>query len=186
MAVGVRGGAHLRVSEELHDDPRMDALGQQERRGGVPAVVQPDVADARLVQGSLPGVAVRLPLDRLPVGLRENQVVVLPRRAGRDPLLELCGAVGAQRLDELAGQRQGPPAAVGPGLLVEEAMLGDTVRLEELEAAGLVERTVMPTTPVAVRYRSTPQGIDLITALQPIAGYVQRWERDPEQAPPTA
>jgi hypothetical protein len=70
MAVGVGGRAHLRVAEDLHDDPRVDALGQQQRRGGVPAVVQPDVADARLVQESLPGAPVRRPLDRLPVGLR--------------------------------------------------------------------------------------------------------------------
>ncbi len=58
-----------------------------------------------------------------------------------------------------------------------------TVRLKQLATAGLVERTVVPTTPVTVRYRLSPQGVDLITALQPIAGYVQRWETEPEQAP---
>lgn len=58
-----------------------------------------------------------------------------------------------------------------------------TVRLKELETAGLVERTVIPTTPVSVRYRLTPQGIDLITAVRPIAGYVQKWESGPGQAP---
>lgn len=64
-----------------------------------------------------------------------------------------------------------------------------SVRLKQLETAGLVERTVVPSTPVAVRYRLTPQGADLIAALQPIAGYVRRWEtgsdeRDPAPAAP--
>lgn len=53
-----------------------------------------------------------------------------------------------------------------------------TVRLQQLETAGLVERTVIPTTPVSVRYRLTPRGVDLLAALQPIAGYVQRWDAD--------
>ncbi|MGP3536567.1 winged helix-turn-helix transcriptional regulator [Microbacterium sp. RD1] len=51
-----------------------------------------------------------------------------------------------------------------------------TLRLTQLEAAHLVERVVIPTTPVTVRYRLTSQGADLIEALHPIAGYVQRWE----------
>ncbi|MCA2178655.1 winged helix-turn-helix transcriptional regulator [Nonomuraea glycinis] len=45
--------------------------------------------------------------------------------------------------------------------------------------AALVERTVIPTTPVSVRYHLTPRGVDLVAALQPIAGYVQRWNDDP-------
>ncbi|GHS87709.1 transcriptional regulator [Actinomycetota bacterium] len=58
-----------------------------------------------------------------------------------------------------------------------------TVRLKQLETARLVERTVIPTTPVAVRYRLTPRGADLIAALAPIAGYVQRWEAGPDRTP---
>ena len=62
-----------------------------------------------------------------------------------------------------------------------------TLRLKQLETAGLVERTVVPSTPVAVRYRLTPRGADLIVALQPIASYVRRWETrsdDQDHAPP--
>jgi hypothetical protein len=129
VAVGVRGRPHLCVAEDLDDDPGVDALGQQQRRRGVAAVVQPDVANPGLDQKPLPGVPVRLPLDRLPVRLREDQVAVVPERAGRDPLLELGGAVGAQCLDELAGQRQGPPAAVGLGFLVDQALLARALRL---------------------------------------------------------
>jgi len=53
-----------------------------------------------------------------------------------------------------------------------------TLRLKQLETAHLVERIVIPTTPVTVRYRLTAQGLDLIDALHSVAGYVQRWEVD--------
>ena len=54
------------------------------------------------------------------------------------------------------------------------------VRLRELETAGLVNRVVVPTMPVTVRYQLTPQGRDLLAALQPIARYAQRWEPPPD------
>jgi DNA-binding HxlR family transcriptional regulator len=54
------------------------------------------------------------------------------------------------------------------------------LRLRELEAASLVERVVVPTMPVTVRYRLTPQGRDLLNSLQPIAGYAHRWESAPD------
>lgn len=44
-------------------------------------------------------------------------------------------------------------------------------RLRELEAAGLVIRTVVPTTPVQVRYALTPDGASLLQAMQPVV----RW-----------
>lgn len=53
-----------------------------------------------------------------------------------------------------------------------------TVRLKQLETAGFVGREVIPTTPVSVRYRLTPQGVELVTALQPLAGYVRRWQEE--------
>ena len=46
VAANVHGRAHLAVAEQLHDHARVHVLAQQQRRGGVPAVVQPDVADA--------------------------------------------------------------------------------------------------------------------------------------------
>ncbi|MFF0291190.1 winged helix-turn-helix transcriptional regulator [Streptomyces sp. NPDC005262] len=42
-------------------------------------------------------------------------------------------------------------------------------RLKELEAAGLIERTVIPTTPVQVRYQLSPDGQALVDALLPLA-----------------
>jgi DNA-binding HxlR family transcriptional regulator len=50
-----------------------------------------------------------------------------------------------------------------------------TTRLRELEDHGLVEREVTPTTPVSVRYRLTPQGRDLLAAMQPLVAYHLRW-----------
>lgn len=51
------------------------------------------------------------------------------------------------------------------------------VRLREFEVAGLVDRVVIPTMPVVVRYELTAQGRDLLASLQPIAGYASRWKR---------
>jgi len=48
-------------------------------------------------------------------------------------------------------------------------------RLRELEAAGLVERRVIPSTPVQVRYRLTQAGLELIQALQPLTAWSHRW-----------
>ncbi|BDZ44884.1 winged helix-turn-helix transcriptional regulator [Naasia aerilata] len=53
------------------------------------------------------------------------------------------------------------------------------VRLRELEHAGLIDRTVTPTTPVSVRYALSPRGRDLLAALQPLQEYGQRWEPQP-------
>jgi DNA-binding HxlR family transcriptional regulator len=49
------------------------------------------------------------------------------------------------------------------------------VRLKELEKVGLVEREVIPTVPVQVRYRLTERGDDLMASLQPLVGWGQRW-----------
>ncbi len=50
------------------------------------------------------------------------------------------------------------------------------VRLRELEHARLVDRVIIPTMPVGVRYQLTDQGRDLLASLQPIAGYAHRWK----------
>jgi hypothetical protein len=54
--------------------------------------------------------------------------VVLPERTGGDALLELGGSVGPQGVDELGGKRQGAAAALGLGLLVDQALPGDPVQ----------------------------------------------------------
>ncbi|MEU2447051.1 helix-turn-helix domain-containing protein [Streptomyces althioticus] len=44
-------------------------------------------------------------------------------------------------------------------------------RLKELEAEGLIERTVVPSTPVQITYTLSPAGEALLEALQPLV----RW-----------
>jgi DNA-binding HxlR family transcriptional regulator len=85
------------------------------------------------------------------------------------PSILLALARGAERFTDIT--------AVVAGLSAR--ML--TVRLKQLENAELIRRDVVPTTPVRVRYHLTPRGVDLITALRPIAGHVQRWESDSDE-----
>ncbi len=72
-------------------------------------------------------------------------------------------AQGATRFSEII-------AAV-PGL--SDRLLSQ--RMKELEATGLLEREVIPTTPVQVRYHLTARGRDLMHSLQPLVGWGQRW-----------
>ncbi|GII99791.1 HxlR family transcriptional regulator [Sediminihabitans luteus] len=44
-------------------------------------------------------------------------------------------------------------------------------RLKELERQGLVEREVVPSTPVQILYRPTPRGAELMAALGPLASW---------------
>lgn len=44
-------------------------------------------------------------------------------------------------------------------------------RLRELEQHGLIERTVVPTMPVQIRYAPTPRGRSLVRALQPLVDW---------------
>ena len=87
---------------------------------------------------------------------------------------------------ELAGRRWSPGImlALGRGATRFSAVvaavdgLSDRMaaqRLRELEHAGLVERHVIPSTPVQVRYRLTQAGHELLTALQPLAAWGHRW-----------
>ncbi|WP_374329374.1 winged helix-turn-helix transcriptional regulator [Streptomyces sp. PSKA30] len=58
-------------------------------------------------------------------------------------------------------------------------------RLKELEAAGLLDRTVVPSMPVQIRYQLSPDGLALMDALQPLAQWSLRRSvrRGVEQAP---
>jgi DNA-binding HxlR family transcriptional regulator len=53
-------------------------------------------------------------------------------------------------------------------------------RLKQLDDAGLVQRTVIPTTPVQVLYELTDRGLRLITALQPLVRFGVA-DRTPEE-----
>ncbi len=71
----------------------------------------------------------------------------------------LAGLRGARRFSEYRGLVDG----------ISDRLL--SVRLKELEALGLVERTVVPTTPVTISYAPTRRGRDLIAAAQPLTNW---------------
>jgi DNA-binding HxlR family transcriptional regulator len=48
-------------------------------------------------------------------------------------------------------------------------------RLKELEAAGIVTRTVHPETPVRIEYQLTEQGHDLSDVVESIRAWASRW-----------
>lgn len=51
-------------------------------------------------------------------------------------------------------------------------------RVKELEARGVVERTVVPGPPVRVEYAPTPMGRSLAPALDELAAWARRWLPD--------
>lgn len=55
-------------------------------------------------------------------------------------------------------------------------------RLKELEQEGIVERIVIPDTPVRVAYRLTPKGHDLHTVIASLSTWAHEWLVAPEVA----
>lgn len=74
----------------------------------------------------------------------------------------LAASQGARRF----GEYRAVIAGISDRLLAQ--------RLRELEAEGLIERPVIPSTPVQVRYQLAPDGEALIAALQPPARWSTR------------
>jgi DNA-binding HxlR family transcriptional regulator len=48
-------------------------------------------------------------------------------------------------------------------------------RLKELEAQGILTRTVTPSTPVRIEYAATERGRDLSEVLRELSGWAERW-----------
>nr|WP_245852270.1 hypothetical protein [Blastococcus aggregatus] len=115
------------MAEQLHDDPRVDVLAEQQGGGGMPTVVQTDVADASGLEQPGPVVVVGLLVDRPAVRLGEDQVLVVPLGAGQHLLAELCGLVPVQLVDERHRQGERALAAAGLGLLVDQSAAADSV-----------------------------------------------------------
>lgn len=74
----------------------------------------------------------------------------------------LAGRRGARRFGEY---RQAVPG-------ISDRLLAQ--RLKELEAEGLMIRTVIPSTPVQVFYDLSPDGQELMAALQPLVDWSHR------------
>lgn len=49
-----------------------------------------------------------------------------------------------------------------------------TLRLKQLQGRRLIERTVIPSTPVQIMYALTPDAEELISLLQPLAHWSER------------
>jgi DNA-binding HxlR family transcriptional regulator len=66
---------------------------------------------------------------------------------------------------------------------ITDRMLSE--RLQELEQEGIVDRTVVPETPVRVEYALTKKGRALASAFDAIAAWAERWiELQPADAEP--
>ncbi len=79
----------------------------------------------------------------------------------------LAGSEGARRFTQY---RAGVPG-------ISDRLLAQ--RLRELENAGLLSRTVVPSTPVQILYAPSPTGAGLIRALQPLIA----WSTDDPDGP---
>ena len=64
---------------------------------------------------------------------------------------------------------------------ITDRMLSE--RLQELEEEGIVERTVVPETPVRVEYALTKKGRDLASAIDAMAAWAERWIEPAARAP---
>jgi DNA-binding HxlR family transcriptional regulator len=94
----------------------------------------------------------------VPVALRET-ASLLERRW---QLSIIYAAIsGALRFNEFAGA----VAGISPRMLSE--------RLRDLESAGLIERTVLPTSPPTVEYRLTARGRRLGPVIEAMRAYAE-------------
>jgi DNA-binding HxlR family transcriptional regulator len=69
--------------------------------------------------------------------------------------------------------------AAVPGL--SDRLLSE--RLKELEAEGIVTRTVIPETPVRIEYRLTAKGHALSEVIAAVSAWAETWARSPEDRP---
>lgn len=59
-------------------------------------------------------------------------------------------------------------------------------RLKELEAEGVVERTVTPSTPVRIEYALTDKGRDLAAVVRSVATWADTWAKADAPATPAS
>ena len=64
---------------------------------------------------------------------------------------------------------------------ITDRMLSE--RLQELESEGIVERTVIPETPVRVEYSLTKKGRALAAAVEAISDWAHKWGTTPSAKP---
>ncbi|MEV4199042.1 winged helix-turn-helix transcriptional regulator [Micromonospora globbae] len=84
----------------------------------------------------------------------------------------LAGVRGARRF----GEYRAAVSGISDRLLAQ--------RLKELESDGLIERTVIPSSPVQIRYAPSSDGQELMSLLQPLIDWSHRRRRDGSVASP--
>jgi DNA-binding HxlR family transcriptional regulator len=95
-----------------------------------------------------------------PVPLEVRQAADLLERRWQLSII-YAALTGALRFNEFADA----VAGISPRMLSE--------RLRDLEAAELIERTVLPTSPPTVEYRLTPRGRRLAPVIEAMRAYAE-------------
>lgn len=95
-----------------------------------------------------------------PVPLGVRQAADLLERRWQLSII-YAALTGALRFNEFAEA----VAGISPRMLSE--------RLRDLEGAGLIERTVLPTSPPTVEYRLTPRGRRLAPVIEAMRAYAE-------------
>lgn len=95
-----------------------------------------------------------------PVPLEVRQAADLLERRWQLSII-YAALTGALRFNEFAEA----VAGISPRMLSE--------RLRDLEQAGLIERTVLPTSPPTVEYRLTPRGRRLAPVIEAMRAYAE-------------
>ena len=106
--------------------------------------------------------------------ITEPEAVLTPFCPNYRHAVEIIGRrwTGAIVRSLLAGStRFGAIAATIPGL--SDRLLSE--RLKELEAEGIVERAVLPDTPVRVEYRLTAKGRGLASVVRAVSEWAEVW-----------
>ena len=70
---------------------------------------------------------------------------------------------GTRRFNEIADTVPG----------ISDRLLSE--RLKELEAEDIVERRVVPSTPVRIDYRLTAKGLELVPVFEALGAWAERW-----------
>jgi DNA-binding HxlR family transcriptional regulator len=94
--------------------------------------------------------------------------------AGRE-VFEMLGKcwTGLIIRDLLDGPRRFREILLDIGDINDKVLSG---RLKELEALGIISRTVYPEVPIRVEYALTERGCDLKAAIQKMESWAERWQ----------
>jgi DNA-binding HxlR family transcriptional regulator len=126
-------------------------------RTSTPQLPTPQLPPVKLEPVNLPEAACR--------SFQESLELVGKRWTGA---ILLAGLRGATRFSEFT--------TMVPG--ISDRLLSQ--RLKELEVDHLIQREVVPSTPVQVRYHLTAQGVELMDSLQPLVAWGHKWIPQPQ------